>query len=492
MERKMKLSRSLLLGSAASLVVAVGAQAADIPSRKAAPVQYVKICDAYGAGFFYIPGTDTCLRVGGYVRAEYQYTPGQAIRSIANGAVTQVSSAQDQTGMEMRGRIDVDARTQTAWGTVQTVVNLRGTNTDGIRNSSSTVNFGTAYVPQGNGSSSLTMERGFIRFAGITAGVATENFVAAPGYLYFAPPWAKFSNGAKQLAYTATFGGGFSATLAVESRGDFPYNSVSGTTVVSATPTAVNSTYVSQWDTGYNLVGNVRYDQGWGFVQLSGALGNNSTSTAPSASYNPLLGPEKYGAYAIGGTIRVNLPMLAAGDQIYLIGTYAHGMDGLVLTGGTSSLGDGDNKRLLGGIVRNDSNLFVTSVNSSGTPEGFGTENAWQIGTLFTHYWAPQWRSNFAVGYVHFDPPTASCSTVSAGACVQNSGLNTQLGQADIWDANGSIIWSPTSNFDIGLELAYAHIKQTIQNPTSAFISAGQPGLSEDNWGTKLRLERTF
>jgi Porin subfamily len=42
-----------------------GAQAADLPTRKAAPVNYVHTCDAYGAGFFYIPGTDTCLEVGG-------------------------------------------------------------------------------------------------------------------------------------------------------------------------------------------------------------------------------------------------------------------------------------------------------------------------------------------------------------------------------------------------------------------------------------------
>ena len=56
--------------SASVLATVAGAQAADLPTRKAAPVQYVKICDAYGAGFFYIPGTDTCLRVGGLVLAE--------------------------------------------------------------------------------------------------------------------------------------------------------------------------------------------------------------------------------------------------------------------------------------------------------------------------------------------------------------------------------------------------------------------------------------
>ena len=35
------------------------------------PIEYVKICSIYGAGFFDIPGTDTCIKIGGWVRAEY-------------------------------------------------------------------------------------------------------------------------------------------------------------------------------------------------------------------------------------------------------------------------------------------------------------------------------------------------------------------------------------------------------------------------------------
>jgi hypothetical protein len=59
--------KTLLLGTAAGLVAVAGAQAADMPV-KAAPVQYVKICSLYGDGFYYIPGTDTCLKMGGYLR----------------------------------------------------------------------------------------------------------------------------------------------------------------------------------------------------------------------------------------------------------------------------------------------------------------------------------------------------------------------------------------------------------------------------------------
>jgi len=69
----MKLVKSLLLGSAAGLVAASGVMAADLPTRKAAPVDYVRICSLYGPGFFYIPGTDTCIKIGGKVRFEAQY-----------------------------------------------------------------------------------------------------------------------------------------------------------------------------------------------------------------------------------------------------------------------------------------------------------------------------------------------------------------------------------------------------------------------------------
>ena len=68
----MKMVRSFLLGTAAGLVTVGGAQSADLPV-KAQAVQYVKICSLYGDGFYYIPGSETCVRIGGYVRADYGY-----------------------------------------------------------------------------------------------------------------------------------------------------------------------------------------------------------------------------------------------------------------------------------------------------------------------------------------------------------------------------------------------------------------------------------
>ena len=67
--------KSLLLGTAAGLLAVGGVQAADMPV-KAAPVNYVKICSLYGDGFYYIPGTDTCLKLGGYLRVQAEYNMG--------------------------------------------------------------------------------------------------------------------------------------------------------------------------------------------------------------------------------------------------------------------------------------------------------------------------------------------------------------------------------------------------------------------------------
>jgi hypothetical protein len=64
--------KTLFLGSAAALVtVAGGAQAADLTIAE--PVEAVKVCDAFGVGYWYIPGTQTCIKIGGSVEADVNF-----------------------------------------------------------------------------------------------------------------------------------------------------------------------------------------------------------------------------------------------------------------------------------------------------------------------------------------------------------------------------------------------------------------------------------
>ncbi len=118
----MKMVKSLLLGSAAGLAALTGAQAADLPV-KAKPVEYVKICSLYGAGFYYIPGTDTCIRIGGHIRAEVSFNSrGTGIQQWNVDGSGNATLTRDRDFFFTRSRVftNVDTRTQTAFGTLRT------------------------------------------------------------------------------------------------------------------------------------------------------------------------------------------------------------------------------------------------------------------------------------------------------------------------------------------------------------------------------------
>ena len=460
----MSFTKSMLLGSAAALATVVGAQAADLPSKKAAPATYVKICDAYGAGFFFIPGSETCVRLGGYVRAEYQYVPGKNVINATTGLIAQSKNLLAETGFETRGRIDVDARTPTALGTARTFVRLRAANTSGIRNTKSDTDKGS-FTGTDASSTTITIESALVQWAGFTFGVASENYAMMPSQIYNANPWAGFPNGMKQIAYTASLGGGISATLALEDRRDFGYD----------------QTAFQRVSTGANLVGNIRMDQSWGFAAVHGLLGNNSLDKASIDGVRNV-GDKTYSSYAIGSTVNFKLPMIAAGDQVWFTANYTKGALGMLLSGGgLSVMSSSSAKRINGGVLRIDSNLVQTSGPAAPGPGNiavYDSTTGWNVAMAATHYWAKDWRSNFSAGYVEMNPPTST--------------ITSTWGKGKLWEVAGSLVYSPVKDLDIGLELQYANLKNVMQNPTLAFRNAGQPGLSESNVTTKLRIERTF
>ena len=201
----MKMVKSLLLGSAAGLVAVAGAQAADLPV-KAKPVQYVKICSLYGVGFYYIPGTDMCIKIGGWVRAEYGYGQnGNFAWGWANGNVNNRTT--NNSDFRARGYITADARNQTEYGTV------RGYIAVGV--SARTTSAST------RAANTFSANRAFIQWAGFTFGRAQSffDFYSVPATSY----WGAFpasdtgDPGWFVMGYTAQFGNGFSATLAAES-----------------------------------------------------------------------------------------------------------------------------------------------------------------------------------------------------------------------------------------------------------------------------------
>ncbi len=103
--------KSLLLGSAAALAAVSGAHAADaIVAAEPEPMEYVRVCDAFGKGYFYIPGSETCLKIGGYVRFEVQWND---------------LDGDDNWNARTRGLVNFETKSDTEYGALGSYIAFR-------------------------------------------------------------------------------------------------------------------------------------------------------------------------------------------------------------------------------------------------------------------------------------------------------------------------------------------------------------------------------
>ncbi len=139
--------KSLLIGSAAALAAVSGAQAADaIVAAEPEPLEYVRVCDAFGAGYFYIPGTETCLRIGGEVRATANF--GEDI-----GGVDGLGFRSSDWNTAVRGRIYFETKQDSELGTIGSYIRLQGN-----------------YNPRDGGDEGVTLDSAFITVGGLKVG----------------------------------------------------------------------------------------------------------------------------------------------------------------------------------------------------------------------------------------------------------------------------------------------------------------------------------
>jgi hypothetical protein len=248
MEVEMKSIKTLLLGTAAGLAAIGGAQAADMPV-KAAPVQYVKICSLYGDGFYYIPGTDTCLKLGGYLRVQAEYNAGAGGIPQGSGATegAQGRFTRDLTNdinYRVRAVTSWDVRQQTEYGTLRTYIRF------GVSNE-------TPAVSGGGSTPNAFWDRAFMQFAGFTVGRSQsffDLFTYGGAYSYHNVRVSGDTGAAGQnlWAYTAQFGNGFSGTLSVEDPNAF--RSAAGTIDVT-TPLFFNQNGAFTVDSAFHQQG---------------------------------------------------------------------------------------------------------------------------------------------------------------------------------------------------------------------------------------------
>ncbi|WP_136658622.1 porin [Nitratireductor sp. XY-223] len=190
--------KSLLLGSAAAMLAVSGASAADaIVAAEPEPVEYVRVCDAFGAGYFYIPGTETCLKISGFVRMNVTYS---------NNDVGEQTSSASSWGTSVRGRVNFQAKEDTEYGVLHAYVRLQGDNS-------------------GGGDGAVVVDQGYAELGGLVFGYTESVWVSsknggASGFGSHSDNGLNYGYGqANQIGYNFT-GANWFAAISAQDDGD--------------------------------------------------------------------------------------------------------------------------------------------------------------------------------------------------------------------------------------------------------------------------------
>ena len=475
----MTLIKSLLLGSAAGIVAVASAQAADLPTRKG-PVaaEYVRVCSITVAGApvvgFVLPGSDTCFKFSGFATAQIeggniyqnysvdytQHGSGQAINGFnaATGKSNNVFG-RDSLGYSTRFNLTMDAVSNTAYGPLVSHAEYQFNHSEG-------------FDQLGTGGSDGGLNRAYITWAGLTAGKANSFFAftgGGLGYANFFSPDRQGFNQPDLFAYTASFGGGFAATISLESAsssfsGPIEYSSGSNYGLLG-TGTFGGSRYP-------DIVGALSVHQAWGMAQVSGmahnvrAISNDGESTL-----------DKWG-YAVDAGVQFNIPGMT-GSMVGFTGAFSQ--NAILASGLPDGMWDGfpnDNGQdmPLGDAAYN-------GPNAAGGPGTWATPNAYSI----TGY------AQFAVG------PTVTLGVEGSFGGLQwtNTSAFSMLSDSQAYLVGGVAHYDPVKNLDFEVELLY---EDTKTDKPAGYIpgAVAGPGFTNtwhgnaDGFATRFMVSRSF
>jgi Porin subfamily len=452
----MTITKHMLLGSAATLTAIVSAQAADLPV-KAKPVEYVKICSLYGEGFFYIPGSDICLKIGGYVRADYRWNAtggGQPHYTAAGGA-------QDRSvnpySMRHRAHFNFDSRSQTAYGTLRTYVAVHIDNAD-------------------QGTVTVNPTRAFIQWAGFTFG-HTKSFTDTPGTpgddtfksLYQNQNISDTgANGTNQIAYTWELGNGMTLNVGADERRTKGIANLSTTIVtVGAQPATAFGPY--QHPTPWV---NFSVNQAWGRFGVSAIFNKvNATyytgTTAATGCPPPAQPgtsqcgyPDDTWGWAVLSGIDIKAPWAGPGDHFG--GYFNYGIGASAYSGG-SNLGSG-------GLFGSGNTVALGVITDGVFVNGgqFELTTTWSTGAGWEHFWLP--NVSTAV-YGTYSQIRYNDTVINSNLFCVNQNI-TRVGSAacdpgyNYWSVGSVTNWYPVAGFRLAVDVIYTRVESAFDGQT--------------------------
>jgi hypothetical protein len=251
-----------------------------------------------------------------------------------------------------------------------------------------------------------------------------------------------------------------------------------------------------------DVVANLRVDQAWGSAQVMGALHRvNSGYYGATATANEGLGHpgEAYG-YALGAGLKLNAPMIGAGDYLQLQANYTVGAmryasftangsySPFYVNGGNVAFGfatDG----VYGGSV------------ALGTNTGVQLTTAWSVDAAYEHFWNKQWRTSLYGGYLGTSfnsTANAIVCTSLAVAAVVPAGCSMNWNQ---WWVGSRTQWNVTADTYLGLDVFYQRLQSAQPGApiSAAFLGGGvspapntYTAADEGSLGVRFRVHRDF
>jgi len=421
--------KTLLLGSAAAMLVAGSAQAADL--TVAEPVDYVKVCDAFGTGFFYSPGTDTCIKIGGYVKFGTSFGNRSSDTDLV-GNFNGIYPDSNWGNFYTEVSIQATASSVTEYGNLTGFIDMRA-KTGNVRGEGDVNDYINAST------NSAYVDSAYLELGPLKAGFFTSLFDFGRGYNDTGMFGSDSITDHIQLTYAVN---GFGLAISVEDARDRnAFGQIEGQI------DGLGPYYTGGQDNVPDIVGAITYASGIFSAKIAAAWTHQAVSEGAGAGtvFDPIQIDAEDG-WAIGGGLEIALDNFSAGDRFFVSAAYGDNANSYTgIAGGTSVAG------------------FLGPLDSYDAASASGT--SWSALASYKHVWTPQLWSSLSGGYAQFD------------------GKNDLDGfTVDAWRAGFTTAYTPVAGLDLVGDVFY----------TDVDVDSYGDDLSGDGWTFNLFLKRSW
>jgi hypothetical protein len=184
--------------------------------------------------------------------------------------------------------------------------------------------------------------------------------------------------------------------------------------------------------------------------------------------------------WAVQGGVKINLPMLAKGDQLWLQAAYAQGAISYLGFGGAGNGSTWTSNSYTGLVGVQNADALLNGRGSLDLTTGYA------LTAGFLHYWSPTVRQALFGSFAALDYGN---SVTPTGTTVNFGRFGVSNNQVAV---GSNVTWSPVKGLDIGGEVIWmqTNVDIPVVNPKQTNVAINNK--SNDGWMYRLRVQRDF